>query len=180
MFRFIAETRTANRRTAVVINWEDPCFDPLFGIKSSRLWDQRGLRWLLEQPTWAFGPPQGRKGVGIRAMLVRLGLRLLLANVWTQEKDINKMGLMQGVDREQDYSWTRRGVFPDVGLLIWRFDHIMITILLLLLSYSLAQIQKMHYVIMYIKYLLICSVICVAWSLQTSISLFTPVLYDAE
>lgn len=43
-------------------------------------------------------------------MLGRLGLRLLLANIWTQEKDINKMGLMLGVDRVQDYRWIRRGV----------------------------------------------------------------------
>ena len=49
----------------------------------------KGFFWPLNQTACT---PQGRKRVGIRAMLIQLDLRLLLANVWSQEKEMEKMG----------------------------------------------------------------------------------------
>lgn len=77
----------------------------------------------------------GRKRVGVAAMLIQPSLMLLLA-VWSQEKEIDKMGLITWnqkwitsrikprnlfwADRAQDYSRTRRGGLCACNTDAWR------------------------------------------------------------
>ena len=115
----------------------------------------------------------GRKRLGIRATLIQLVLRLLLADVRSQEKERDKWdsGCQTTWDQRlsdravapdgwtvsQDYSWTRRG-----GLCVYNIDawcsHTVkedaqclpdwtytIAIILLLRTIPLMQIQLMHY-----------------------------------
>lgn len=60
--------------------------------KISTLWDHHGslcLAWSLSLTRWT---GLGIKRVAIRAMLIQLGLRLLPANVFLHEREMDKMG----------------------------------------------------------------------------------------
>lgn len=63
---------------------------------------------------------QGRKTPGVRAMLIQCGLRPLLVNVWSKEKEMDKMGLRLAKQLEIRGFWAHIDLSPLHVLPSWR------------------------------------------------------------
>ena len=80
-FSTITETLTASIKNTVIIVREEN-----FGSETITA---HGVLWPADPTCWTALRRKSR----IRAMLIQLGLRLLLANLLLQDKEINTMGL---------------------------------------------------------------------------------------
>ena len=82
--------------------WRRMC---VFWIKNSGLSDNHGPQCLFTIQPYCLDSP-GRKRVRIRAMLIQLGWRQLLANFQSQEKIMDEIGLRQQNNVESDTVFT--------------------------------------------------------------------------
>lgn len=110
----------------------------VFWIKSSRLWDHHGPRRLS-----AIQPDHWHRR-RVEEMLIQLGLRLL-ANVWMQEKEMDKLELWLAKLHEIRRRWINIDAWCSHAVKVYgqcfrccsRFHH-------RLVSCTLTQIQKIH------------------------------------